>query len=166
MVYFLQSKIEKFNSNIYKKIIIVNLVCSYGMLVSFIAQGYGAISIFFSTLSIVVAFVFGYHYFKDLKKISRDYLAINWFKAAIVFNIISCLGTFYLDYMMMSRNIVQDLYLSSIYYYPVSYTHLDVYKRQILLIIGSHAYEPLFTISTLLDFCKYSSIEANGLSCF
>lgn len=117
MIYYLETKIKDFNSNIYKKIIIANLICAYGMLVLFIIQGYGAISIFFSTASIFVSFVFGYHYFKDLKQLDPDYIAINWFKAAIIFNIISCLGTFYLAYMMMSKNIVQDLYLASIYYY-------------------------------------------------
>ena len=87
------------------------------MLISFIIQGYAAVSIFFSTLSIVVAIVFGIQYFKDLKQVDVDNLAVNWFKGAIVFNIISCLGTFYLAYMMMSKNVIQDFYLASIYYY-------------------------------------------------
>ncbi|MBP6758690.1 MAG: hypothetical protein KA133_05510, partial [Flavobacterium sp.] len=38
-------------------------------------------------------------------------------KAALFFNIISSLGTFYLAYIMASKNIVQDLYHCSIYYY-------------------------------------------------
>ena len=117
MVYYLKKEIKDFNSSSYNKIIAANLICAYGMLISFIAQGYGGISIFFSTASIFVSFVFAYQYFKDLNHINADNLAINWFKAAIVFNIVSCLGTFYLAYMMMSKNIVQDLYLASIYYY-------------------------------------------------
>jgi hypothetical protein len=40
-----------------------------------------------------------------------------FFKAALFFNVISSLGTFYLAYMMASKNVVQDWYLSSIYYY-------------------------------------------------
>lgn len=117
MVYFLKTKINNLKTVIYKNIIISNLICSYGMLLFFAMQGYSAYSIFFSTVSILVSFVFGYYYFKDLKQINSDYLAINWFKAAIVFNIISCIGTFYLAYMMISKNIVQDFYLASIYYY-------------------------------------------------
>ena len=117
MVYYLKTKIENFNSKSYNKIIIANLICAYGMLISFIIQGYGSVSIFFSTVSIIIAFVFGIQYFKDLKRVDADNLANSWFKAAIVFNIISCLGTFYLAYMMMSKNVVQDLYLASIYYY-------------------------------------------------
>jgi len=117
MVYFLQTKLADFKGNKYKSIIIFNLICSYGMLVSFIIEGYGLVSIILSTASIVVSYVFGYRFIKDLKLLDNDLLAKSWFKAAIFFNIISSLGTFYLAYMMASKNVVQDLYLSSIYYY-------------------------------------------------
>lgn len=117
MVYYLQSKIINFPGNKYKKIIIANLICSYGMLIFFIIQGYGFFSIFFSTTSIIVYCVFGYQYIKDLKQIDNNLLAKKWFIAAIWFNILSSLGTFYLAYMMASKNIIQDLYLSSIYYF-------------------------------------------------
>jgi hypothetical protein len=117
MVYFLQTKITNFNGNKYKNIVIANLICSYGMLISFIIEGYGLFSITFSTASILVSYVFGYRFIKDLKLLDDDLLAKSWFKAAIFFNIISSLGTFYLAYMMASKNVVQDWYLSSIYYY-------------------------------------------------
>jgi len=117
MVYFLQTKITDFKGNKYKNIIIFNLICSYGMLVSFIIEGYGLVSIILSTASILVSYVFGYRFIKDLKLLDDDLLAKSWFKAAIFFNIISSFGTFYLAYMMASKNVVQDWYLSSIYYY-------------------------------------------------
>ncbi|HWS59526.1 MAG TPA: hypothetical protein VN182_01210 [Flavobacterium sp.] len=117
MVYYIQTKITDFDGNKYKKIIIANLICSYGMLLFFIYQGYGLISIVFSTSSIFVAYYFAYLFFKDLKLLDSDLLSKNWFKAALFFNIISSLGTFYLAYMMVSKNVIQDLYLSSIYYY-------------------------------------------------
>ena len=102
---------------VYNKILITNLICAYGMLVFFIIQGYGAFSIFFSTGSIVVSCFFGYYFFKDLKQIDTDCLATNWFKAAIFFNIFSSLGTFALAFMMVTKNIHQEEYLASIYYY-------------------------------------------------
>jgi hypothetical protein len=117
MIYYLQNKTADFQVNKYRKIIIANLIISYVMLVSFIIEGYGLLSITASTASILISYVFGYYYIKDLRKIDRDLLSINWFKAAIVFNIISSFGTFYLAYMMASKNIVQDYYLSSIYYF-------------------------------------------------
>jgi hypothetical protein len=117
MVYYLQTKTTDFKSDRYKKIIIANLVCSYGMLVSFIIEGYGMFSITFSTASILISYAFGLQYIKDLKSLDSDLLSKSWFKAALFFNIISSLGTFYLAYMMASKNFVQDFYLSSIYYY-------------------------------------------------
>jgi len=117
MTYFLQTKITGFNGNKYKPIIITNLICSYGMLVSFIIEGYGLVSILLSTTSILVSYVFAYRFIKDLKLMDDDWIAKSWLKAAVFFNVISSLGTFYLAYMMASKNIVQDLYLSSIYFY-------------------------------------------------
>ena len=117
MIYFLQEKIPNFHLNKYKKVIIANLICAYGMLFFFIIQGYAMVSIFFSTSSIFVSYVFGYLYWKDLKKLDQNLAAINWFRAAVVFNIISCVGTFYLAYMMATKTAVENLKLSSIYYY-------------------------------------------------
>jgi len=117
MIYFLQSKIVGFQGHHYKKTIIANLICSYGMLIFFIIQGYAAFSIFFSTATILVSFYFGYQFFKDLRHIDNDLLSKNWFKAAILFNVVSSFGTFYLAYMMATKNLVHNLYLSSIYFY-------------------------------------------------
>ena len=122
MITFLYKKIKNtkkaiINFNTYNIILIANLVCAYGMLIFFIIEGYGTYSILFSTLSIIVSCFFGYHYFKDLKQIDTDCLAANWFKVAIFFNVISSLGTFALAFMMVTKNIHQEEYLASIYYY-------------------------------------------------
>ncbi|WP_264369710.1 hypothetical protein [Flavobacterium lacisediminis] len=101
----------------YNLILIGNLICSYVMLISFIIQGYGAISITFSTLSIFISYWFTYVFFKDCKQLEKSSVAIKWFKAALFFNVISSLGTFALAYMMATKNIHQNEYLASIYYY-------------------------------------------------
>ncbi len=124
MVGFLEKRIEKRDKNTehrlsrkYSLVLIANLICAYGMLIFFIIQGYGMISIFFSSSSIVVAGVFALFYFKDLRQIADDDLSKNWFKAALFFNLFSSLGTFALAYMMVTKNIHQNEYLASIYYY-------------------------------------------------
>lgn len=120
MILFLENKTTRTantTSNKYKKILTANLVCAYGMLVFFIIQGYGLFSIIFATASIFVACVFAYFYFQDLKRIAKDDLSVNWFKAALFFNVFSSLGTFALAYMMATKNIHQNEYLASIYYY-------------------------------------------------
>lgn len=101
----------------YNGILAANLICSYGMLVSFIIQGYGAYSIAFSTASLFVSYAFGYYYIKHLKQLPSDDLSKKWFTAAVFFNIISSLGTFFLAYMMITKNIHEEEYLASIYYY-------------------------------------------------
>ena len=117
MVHFLQKQLPNSDVAKYNKIIIVNLICSYGMLVAFIYQGYALYSIFFSSASIFVAYIFSYWFFKDLKKVDQKLLSVDWFKGALLFNVISSVGTFYLAYMMASKNIVQEEYLASIYYF-------------------------------------------------
>ncbi|MFZ4434980.1 MAG: hypothetical protein ACOYOR_00580 [Flavobacterium psychrophilum] len=87
------------------------------MLVSFILQGYGLFSIFFSTASIVVFYVFAYFFCTELKQLPSTDLSKKWFLAAIFFNILSSFGTFFLVFMMMSKHIHQEEYLASIFYY-------------------------------------------------
>ncbi|MBK6832813.1 MAG: hypothetical protein IPG89_00480 [Bacteroidetes bacterium] len=87
------------------------------MLFSFFFQGYGILSIVLSTITIIIACFFAFFYFKDLEKIDDSTSSKPWFKAALLFNIISSLGTFYLAYMMASRNFNEHLYLASVYFY-------------------------------------------------
>lgn len=101
---------ERFN-----RIIWTNLVCAYGMLISFILQGYGPVSIIFSTLSIFISFGFALQYFKALQSIQHP--STKWFKAALLFNILSSIGTFYLAYMMMTKTLQQEAYLGSVYFF-------------------------------------------------
>ena len=120
MMLFLENKTKQTPntiSNKYNKILTANLICAYGMLVFFIIQGYGLFSIIFATASIFVACIFTYFYFQDLHQIAKDDLSKSWFKAALFFNVISSVGTFALAYMMVTKNIHQNEYLASIYYY-------------------------------------------------
>ena len=120
MIIYLEKKIKNIENKFiekYNKVLFVNLICAYGMLVFFIIQGYGLFSIIFSTSSIVVTCIFAYYFIKNLKLISDNDLPKNWFKAALFFNIFSSIGTFALAYMMVTKNIHQEEYLASIYYY-------------------------------------------------
>jgi hypothetical protein len=100
----------------YRWIVISNLVCAYGMLVSFSTSGYSAISIALSTASIIIGYVFAVFFFGDLKKMP-DTAYKYWFTAGLWFNIISSLGTFTLAIMMATHNFNQKVYLASLYYY-------------------------------------------------
>jgi hypothetical protein len=115
MYHFLQKNGIK--SHYIPRLIIANLVCAFGMMVSFIYQGYGGISITFSTLSILISYVFTYVFLKELKQVSDDNPSGNWFAASLFFNVLSSLGTFFLAYMMVSKNIDQNFYLGSVYFF-------------------------------------------------
>jgi hypothetical protein len=101
----------------YKPILLLNLLTSYGMLVSFILQGYALASISFSTLSIFVSYAFAYMYWKDLSRVAGKGHSHLWFKAALVFNILSSFGAFSLAIIMANKIGDQKIVLSAIYYF-------------------------------------------------
>lgn len=117
MVHYLSGQGQKQAWASYKFLLIANLVSAYGMLVTFPIQGYGAFSIAFSTLSVLVSYAFSVRYWKDLNKLPVKEISHRWFKASLFFNIISSLGTFGLAYMMANKIIHQNWYLAAIYYY-------------------------------------------------
>ncbi len=101
----------------YRWLLSANLFTAYAMLVSFPLQGYGAWSISFSTLSIFTAWIFSVAYWKDLCALQLKSSSHQWFKAALVFNIISSAGTFMLAYMMATKNVHQNWYLAAVYFF-------------------------------------------------
>ncbi len=102
---------------IYNSLIVANLVCAYGMLVSFLIQGYGPVSIIISALSIIVGYVFSYFAIKDALRLPPDHPGKYWIIAAIFFSILSTFGTFVLSYMATSHQLNEKIYLASIYFY-------------------------------------------------
>lgn len=116
MVYTVQKRNLALNVSLYNKLIILNLICAFGMLFSFAAQGYGLFSITFSTLSVFIGYVFSFRMFKDLKPL-KDQPYANWFTAGLWFNMIASLGTFTLAFMMASHNFNQNIHLASLYFY-------------------------------------------------
>lgn len=101
----------------YRWLLYANLITAYGMLISFIIQGYAFVSISFSTLSIFVSFFFAVYYWKDLNRINQKKVSHLWFKAALVFSVISSIGAFSLSYLMGNKISDQNWYLASIYFF-------------------------------------------------
>ncbi len=101
----------------YRTLLGLQLISAYGMLICFVLQGYGAWSISFSTISVLLSFVYSAVLWRDINRAGDDRPSYRWFKAALVFNVISAAGTFYLAYMMMSHTMNQRVYLASVYYY-------------------------------------------------
>lgn len=100
----------------FNSLLIVSVILAYGMLLSFAIQGYGLFSISFATTSVLLSFVFCWMFYTHSRK-EINLPGKNWFYAALVFNVLSALGTFYLSYMMASKNMDQHAYLASVYWY-------------------------------------------------
>lgn len=127
----------------YRFLLAANLVCAYGMLISFSMQGYAAVSISFSTASIFIGYFFSFYFFKDLKQVEKQHPSKNWFKAALIFNVLSSLGTFALAYMMVTKNLPQNAYLASVYYYlHFQYNGFFFFACMGLLYTQLHQYLP------------------------
>lgn len=101
----------------YHYLLIANTITAYGMLITFILEGYALFSITFSTLSILASYLFAFYYWKDLKKIKQDNHIVTWFKSALVLWCLSSAGTFALAYLMAQHIRVQELYFSAIYFF-------------------------------------------------
>lgn len=116
MIGVLQKDKPNLNMSTYRRLLIANLLSAYGMLIAFTLQGYGAFSIAFSTLAVLISYTFAIAIFRDLRGLS-DKVYSAWFTAALWFNIISSLGTFSLAFMMASHNFNQNIHLASLYFY-------------------------------------------------
>ena len=69
MVNYLSTLTTKSVFKKYRWVFIANLVTAYGMLLTFPWEGYGFLSIIFSTLSIFVSYAFAFIYWRDINKI-------------------------------------------------------------------------------------------------
>src|SRR3546814_690776 len=90
----------------YNFVLTLNLIASYGMLISFLLQGYGPISILFSILSIAVVYIFGIQLWKDIKRAPIQKAGFICFKAAIVFAVLSSFALGILAYLIATHNLV------------------------------------------------------------
>lgn len=101
----------------YNLLITANLLCAAGMLISFVIQGYKAISIAFSTAAILVGILFAIQLISDWKKIKEVHPSRNWSIAAVLLNIIASAGPLFLAYMIFTHSTTHKTYLGSVYYY-------------------------------------------------
>jgi len=120
LFFFLTHSLRSLNTDkkfrYYNYLLWANWITSLGMLIFFMLQGYGFYSIFFSSLSILISFVFAIIFWPDIKYY-QNLISRQWFKWALVFMLLSSLGTLSLTLMMATKNIHQHTYLASVYWY-------------------------------------------------
>jgi hypothetical protein len=101
---------------VYRLMFILSQVFSYGMLFSFIAEEYGAVSITFSTLYIFVTYVFTWLIWRDTRAQAGS-VAVTALRASLVWLVLSSLGPYGLAYLKASHSTNGGLYHNSIYWY-------------------------------------------------
>ncbi len=101
----------------YHPVLLGNLIVSYIMLLSFSWQGYGIFSIIASSFSIAISYIFTVFFWRDLNKAKKKSVSSYWFKAALVFNLMSSLGVFSLSFMMANKISHPNWFLASTYFF-------------------------------------------------
>lgn len=99
----------------FRWVLLLSLVSAFGMLISFSLQGYGAVSIAFSTLFLFVTYWFSYQIYRQVKRID-NLLLVKLTRASIWFLVISSLGPLALGALKASGN-TGPIYQNSIYFY-------------------------------------------------
>ncbi len=115
--YIMYKELGKQVFNKYRQLILINLLCSFGMLYFFTLEGYKFASILFSTLSVLIAISYAIIYIKESKKLHKNNPSKIWAIYGLLFNIISSFGPFLLAFMMANKAINHNIYLGSVYYY-------------------------------------------------
>lgn len=113
---YLQEQLNNKKIILLNKLIWINLIIAYSMLVSFAISGYSVCSIVLTTFSLGVFYFIAIISNKLLKSINQQ-ASFKWFRAAFLFGIISSLGTLCLSVLMATKQFNQHLYLASVYWY-------------------------------------------------
>lgn len=100
----------------YRYIFLLSTVAGIGMLLSFLYQGYGAISIAFSTLHVLVAYYFAWTVRKDLKRMGSSE-ATKFAKWAIYLMVLSTVGLWAIAPVSILLGKLHPLYFSSIQFF-------------------------------------------------
>lgn len=113
--YRVSIKIGKDYFQKYQWILWLNIVASFGMVLSFPFQGYGAVSIAFSTLAIVVSYLFAAKLWVDMGKVKEQDRSFKWFKASQIFSVLSSLGVYIMIYFMITHSGTPSQHSAALY---------------------------------------------------
>lgn len=101
----------------YQYILLINTFLSYGILFAFTVQGYALYSIILSTCYIIFTYIFSWIIWLDIKKATLSKSLKIQFFSALIFNVISSIGTFYLVYLRVLDQLTVWNQLASVYFY-------------------------------------------------
>ncbi len=100
----------------YKRSFVLLQISVIGMAVSFPIQGYGAFSIFFSTIHVLVSYLFLIFFFKDVPMTPDHPYSTLLVRTSLIFMLLSTLGLF-----AMAPIMILDLRTSAFYYQTIQF---------------------------------------------
>lgn len=109
-----------FTGKIYSRIFILTQVSIAGMLLTFSLQGYGAFSIAFSTLHVLLSYLFIFIFIKDtrtLKAAGNNWYSLKFVYAGFFFLAVSTIGPWGLAVLAALKLTGSSLYTQAIYFY-------------------------------------------------
>jgi hypothetical protein len=98
-------------------LLVAQQMASYGMLFTFPVTGYATASISFSTMSILISWAYAWLVIQELTERQQNTLEKKWLITGQLCNVISSTGTFTLAYLMVTKNLRQDWYFGSVYFF-------------------------------------------------
>lgn len=104
---------EKF----WNRFFIASTIINYAMIFSFAWQGYGALSIVFSTLALFISYVFVYGIVQSLPTENKNKISVWFIKASLFFLVLSSLGPYLLAYIIANKNEHQYPYHNALYFF-------------------------------------------------
>ncbi|WP_421809111.1 hypothetical protein [Flagellimonas sp.] len=105
------------SKNTYNWIFWCTQITLVGMLLTFPFQGYALFSIIFSTLFLIVSYIFTYHFWKNIAPTHKKSNALKCVKASLVYMVVSSLGPWALGAIMSTLGTQSIWYRLSIYFY-------------------------------------------------
>ena len=102
---------------VFRKLFWLIQISVVGMMMSFPVQGYGMVSIFFTTMHMLVSYAFIYYTFKETGLQKQRGPEIILLKTALIFLFISTLGVWALGYIMNSALKGSAVYYGSIQFF-------------------------------------------------
>lgn len=100
----------------YISVLVLNVVACFGMAATFLYQGYGALSIGFSALHILVSYYFAWFFWNDLKQVEVS-SARSFFKGSLIWLVFSSFGLWALPVVLNTVGKSSILYYTSVQWF-------------------------------------------------
>lgn len=121
---------------IYKKLLFGTVLANIGMLLSFPVQGYGLFSITFSTIHLLISYVFAFHFLQDLAKVEKS-TATYLIRFALIWMLISSIGLWAVAPIGATLGRLHPLYFMSVQWF----LHFQLNGWFVYALLGILAYQ-------------------------